>query len=299
MTAGTAIRSAGALRRVELTVRRRLDGLLQGDHTGVLLGAGSDHGEARVYVAGDDVRRIDWAVSARTGDVHVRDTIADRELELTLVVDTSASLGFGTAHSVKRDVAWGAAVAFAVLATRGGNRVGALLPGRDREWIAHRSGDTQLATLTRALERTPAAGALALADQLRRGRLLAVRRGLVVVVSDFLDRGPWARELRGLARRHDVVAVEVVDPRELELPDVGTLLLEDPETGRRRRADTSRPALRERFAAAAADQRAAIAEAITGAGASHLVLRTDRDWLADTVRFVVQRRRGGRTARRP
>jgi uncharacterized protein (DUF58 family) len=288
------------LRRVELSVRRRLDGLLQGDHHGLLPGPGSESGDARGYVTGDDVRRIDWAVTARTGDVHVRDTIADRELEVTLVVDSTASLGFGTARATKRDVAVATVTAFAVLAARRGNRVGALIAGEETVWVPHKTGDAHVATLLRTLASQPTTGGVPLDLALRRARNLARRRGLVVVVSDFLGQGEdpaWQRELRALGARHEVVAVEVVDPRELELPDVGLLVVEDAETGRRRRVDTADARVRMRYIEGARAQRDAIRSAISAAGASHLTLRTDHDWIADVLRFVVNRRRQATAAR--
>ena len=278
---------------LQLTVLRRLDGLLQGDHAGLLPGHGSDTGEARPYVAGDDPRRIDWPVTARTGDTHVRDTISDHELELWLVVDTSASLAFGTAEHTKAEIAWAAAGAFALLASRGGNRVAAVTAGGKRTIIPPRSGRNHIGVLLAALRRPVEDGdAGDLGAALTAVRRLATRRGMVVVVSDFLDEG-WELPLRLVAAKHDVVAVEVVDQRELELPDVGLLSVVDPETGRRRYVDTGSAKIRKRFAEAAAAQRVTIARHLSGTGADHLVLRTDHDWVVDLVRFV-----GSRKARR-
>ncbi len=289
------------LRGLELTVMRRLDGLLQGDYAGLLPGHGSELGEARVYVPGDDVRRIDWALTARTGDPHVRDTIVDRELETTLLLDLSASMAFGTASQEKRDVALAAAAAVGFLTARGGNRVGALLSeGGSDAWVPHRSGRAHLfALLGRAQSLSRDGGAVDLAALLRRGGRLARRRGLVVVISDFLDDGPWARELRWVAQRHDVIAAEIVDQREMELPNAGPLVVVDPETGRRRHLDTARRKVRLRYAEAAAAQRAGIAAKITTAGADHVRLATDGDWVRDLVGHVLWRRRRRHTAARP
>lgn len=272
-------------------MRRRLDGLLQGDHQGRLGGAGSEPGDARTYVAGDDVRRIDWSVTARTGDVHVRDTIADHELDLTLVVDTSASLAFGTTRATKQDVAHAAAMAFALLTARGGNRVGLLTTGEPPLRVPHRGGERHLAALWRQLRTAQVQGPGDLAGALRTARRSVARRGVVVVLSDYLDDGVWLRELRGLAHRHDVVAAEIVDPRELTMPDVGLLHLVDPETGRRRRLDTSDDAMRERFQKAASRRRLETKRAVVRGGASHILLRTDRDVVADIVRWLGTRRR--------
>lgn len=282
------------LRRLQLLVTRRLDGLLQGDYLGLLPGPGSEPGESREYRAGDDVRWMDWPVTARTTVPHVRRTEADRELETWLAVDMSASQNFGTARHLKRDLVLAAAAAMTHLTVRGGNRVGALVasgPGRPR-LLPARAGRLQAQGLLRAV-----AASAEQAGRVDLGRLVEGlnrprrRRGLAVVISDFLaPPEQWARPLRRLAVRHDVLAVEVIDPRELELPDVGVLEVVDPETGVAHEVHTGNARLRRRYAAAAAAQRAAIAAAVRAAGAAHLRLRTDSDWLLDMVRFVAARR---------
>jgi uncharacterized protein (DUF58 family) len=285
------------LRRLELDVFRRLDGLLQGDHLGLVPAPGSEAGESREYTIGDDVRRMDWAVTARTTIPHVRDTIADRELETWVVVDRSASLDFGTAQYEKRDLALAMVAAVGFLTSRAGNRVGALVLGNDRTFfVPARSGREAMLALLHRIDSEPRAeGARApaddLKDALRRVAKLARRRGLVVVISDFLTRADWQPALRALAVRHDVLAVEVLDPREIELPPVGLVTLVDTETGRRVEVQTASDKLRARFAEAAARQRESIARDIRAAGAEHIVLRTDRDWLLDLARSVVTRKR--------
>ncbi len=287
-------RMEAALRTLELEVRRRLDGLLQGNHMGLVPGPGSEPGEARAYQPGDDVRRMDWAVTARTTVPHIRESVADRELETWLAIDLSPSLDFGTAVCEKRDLAIAATAAVAHLTRGGGNRIGALVSTGDalvrvpaRGGLAHSRG------LIRRVAETPRApegtrGDLAgVVEQLRRPPR---RRGLVVVISDFLGDTGWQRPLRALSARHDLVAIEVVDPRDIDLPDVGTVVLADPETGRQREV-TASPLLRREFAAAAAEHRADVAAGLRQAGAGHLVLRTDSDWIADVVRFVVARKR--------
>lgn len=297
MVAGAQARTAAAdavLARLQLLVMRRLDGLLQGDYLGLLPGPGSEPGESREYRTGDDVRRMDWPVTARTTVPHIRQTDADRELETWLAVDLSASLEFGTATQLKRDLALAAAAAITYLTVRGGNRVGALVAadaGRVRRLPA-RPGRRSAHGLLRAIAQAdPAAGRVdlgALVDGLNRPPR---RRGLAVVISDFLvPPEQWARPVRKLAVRHDVLAIEVLDPRELALPDVGVLELLDPETGVLHEVQTSDRRLRERYARAAAQQRAGIAAALRQAGAAQLRLRTDSDWLADIVRFVAARR---------
>jgi uncharacterized protein (DUF58 family) len=283
-----------ALQVLELTVRRRLDGLLQGNHIGLVPGPGSEPGDARLYQPGDDVRRMDWAVTARTTEAHIRQTDADRELETWVVVDLSASLDFGTAACEKRDLAVAAVAAIVHLTRGGGNRIGALVAcGEPIVRIPARGGLLHARGLIRRVAQTPRApegtrGNLAPAiEQLRRPPR---RRGLVVVVSDFLGELDWERPLRSLSARHDLLAVEVIDPRDLELPEVGTVVLADPETGKHREVDTT-PLLCREFGAAAAAHRDRVASALRRAGAGHLVLRTDRDWIADVVRFAVARKR--------
>lgn len=295
-----------ALRRLDLTINRRLDGLLQGDYQGLIPGPGSDPAEARLYAVGDDVRRIDWNVTARTTQPHVRDLIADRELETWLMVDLTPSMEFGTAQYEKRDLAIAAAATIGFLAVRGGNRIGcrALLPSGTR-LVPARPGRQHLLALLRMLlgtRRSPGAASHAeatttpieLADAVTALATAQRRRGLAVVISDFLGvevgTPTWEAPMRRLAARHQVLAIEIVDPRELTLPDVGILTLVDPETGRRRDVRTSRT-VRERYAAGALAQRRATRDALRRAGAGHLRLSTDGDWVRDVAHYVLQHRR--------
>jgi uncharacterized protein (DUF58 family) len=286
-------RAEAALARLQYVITRRLDGLLQGDYLGLLPGPGSEAGESREYRPGDDVRRMDWPVTARTTLPHVRESIADRELEAWLAVDLSASLDFGTAQHLKRDLAIAAAAAVTHLTVRGGNRIGAVVcTGETVTRMPARAGRREASGLLRAIARTSSVpGRCDLGELIDALNRPPRRRGLAVVISDFM--GPpeqWQRPLRRVAVRHDVLCVEIVDPRELELTDVGVLVVVDPETGDLHEVQTADPALRARYAAAAAAQRAAVAAAIRAAGAAHLPLRTDRDWLLDIVRFVAAAR---------
>ena len=287
-------RPDAVLRQLELLVSRRVDGLLQGEYQGLVPGVGSVPGEGRPYQEGDDVRRIDWNLSARTRVTHVRDAVADRELETWAVVDRSASLRFGTGRCEKADLALAAVACVGFLTERPGNRMGALLvePGGTVRVPARGGRQALMALLHRLSSPGPpdGSGGADLGGALAGLVRAPVRRGLVVVVSDFLEPG-WEKPLRALAARHQVLAVEVVDPRELELPDVGFLTLVDPETGARLQVQTARADLRRRFAEAAAAQRSATAASLRSCGAQHLVLRTDRDWLAEVVRFVMAARR--------
>ena len=291
-----------ALSTLELTVRRRLDGLLQGNHLGLVPGPGTEPGDARPYYPGDDVRRMDWSVTARTTEPHIRQTVADRELETWLVADLSASLDFGTVGCEKRDLVVAAAAAVGHLTRGGGNRIGAIVAsGSQLARVPARGGRPHLEYLLRTLANNPRAtpgdrGDLATAlEQLRRPPR---RRGLVVVISDFIGPVDWERPLRGLSARHDLLAVEVIDPRDLDLPAVGLVTLVDPETGRSKEVSTS-AGLRAAFAKASAEHRAQVAGALRRAGAAQLVLRTDGDWIADVLRFIVGRKRGWTGAAAP
>jgi uncharacterized protein (DUF58 family) len=284
-----------ALRKLELTVRRKLDGVLHGDHQGLVPGPGSEAGEARIYQPGDDVRRMDWSVTARTTHPHVRQMIVDRELETWLVVDVSASLDFGTAGCEKRDLAVAAAAAITFLNSGGGNRIGAIITnGETMKRLPALSGRMHDQELLRAIATTPRApagvrGDLATAiDALRRPER---RRGMAVIISDFLGPINWMRPLRAIAGRHEVLGIEIVDPRDVELPAIGDVMLQDVESGRTREF-TIDEQLKADFARASAEHRAAVARTLRRCDAPLLTLRTDGDWIQDVVKFVANRRRG-------
>ncbi|GGM29133.1 DUF58 domain-containing protein [Promicromonospora citrea] len=304
----TGAPSPGArrFRRLELTVRRRVDGLLQGDVDGDALGPGTDPEELTPYRPGGDVRRIDWNVTARTGSAHVWRTRAQHELDTWVLVDRSPSMAFGTALTEKVDVAQEVAAAVGLLTAGPGNRVGVgLADAAGLHWLPPRPGLAAAALLTR-LEPAARAGdaAVPLADALRGLGVRARRRGLCVVVSDLVvpdgrvERPfDWEEPLRRLTARHDVIVVEVDDPRERELPDVGEVVLVDPETGAQREISTSDPELRLAYAVAAARHRDQTAAAVRAARAEHVRVGTDEDWATALARFVRQRRRT--PARRP
>jgi uncharacterized protein (DUF58 family) len=284
------------LRALEVTIGRKMQGLLAGDYRSAILGDGTELAQVRPYVAGDDdVRRIDWNVTARTGVPHVRVHLAERVLVTWLVLDTSASMHFGTADRRKADVAEGVAVAVGHVATRRGNRLGLVTFGDERpRTFPPRQGRVGLLGLLSALRDSSDAGGIgptSLGEALHRTAGLARQRSAVIVVSDFRGPRDWRRPLLELAGKHDVIAVEIRDPREQALPNAGVLWLVDPETGQQLRADTRNERLRARFAAAAAAERAELARALSGAGARHVVLTTSGDWLRS---FAVFLRRGGR-----
>jgi uncharacterized protein (DUF58 family) len=283
------------LKALELTIARRVDGLLAGDHRSALLGRGTELAQVRPYVPGDDVRLIDWNVTARTTEPHVRVHLAERVLVTWLVLDTSPSMSFGTAARRKADVALGVVLAVGHAATVRGNRVGLVgFGGASERVLPPRQGRAGLVGLLLGLrdghEPDGAGAGHTLAEALRRLAGAARQRSLVVVVSDFRGPRDWRRPLLQLAGRHEVLAVEVRDPREQELEPAGILSLVDPETGEQLQVDTNDGKLRARFAAAAADERTAVARELTGAGVGHVTLSTDRDWLRDLAIFVRRRR---------
>jgi uncharacterized protein (DUF58 family) len=282
------------LRALQIEVARRLSGMLAGDHRSSRYGDGVELAQVRPYVAGDDVRKMEWNVTARTGTPHVRVTLAERVLVTWLVLDTSPSMHFGTAERRKADVADGVAIATGHVATRRGNRLGITTFGdRNPTTRPPNQGRHGLIALLNALHREPEqeqVGATSLGAALRHTAAIARQRGVVVIVSDF--RGPfdWRKPLVEVMSRHEVLAIEIRDPREQELPNVGELSLVDPETGRQVRVDTRSAKLRERFAEAAAQERSGVARVLSALGVPHLVLSTQGDWLRAYATFLGARR---------
>jgi uncharacterized protein (DUF58 family) len=283
------------LRALEITVARRMEGLLAGDYRSRLLGHGSELAQIRPYTLGDDVRQIDWNVTARTGEPHVRVQHAERVLVTWLVLDTSPSMNFGTAERRKADVAEGAAIAIGHVATRRGNRLGVVTFGDAQPRSTPvRQGRQGLIGLLGTLhaDEVPGhgpeerVGATSLGEAIRRADALARQRSFVVLVSDFRGPDDWRRPLLQLAGRHDVVAVEIRDPREQELPNAGELWLVDPETGRQLRVDTRSAKLRRRFAEAASAERGRVARTFASVGVRHVVLSTSGDWLRELALFL-------------
>ncbi len=283
------------LRALELTIGRRVEGLLAGDHRSALLGRGTELAQVRPYVPGDDVRMIDWAVTARTQTPHVRVHLAERVLVTWIVLDASASMEFGTADRRKDDVAVGATMALGHAASVRGNRVGLVVFGEDEDRVLPpRQGRVGLVGVLLALRHEPGArsgDSQTLAGALRTTAAVAQQRSLVAVVSDFRGPRDWRPRLLDLAGRHDVLAVEIRDRREQELPAVGELALVDPETGERLRVDTNDARLRARFAAHAAEDRREVAGELVRCGAAHVVLSTEGDWLRELATFLRRRRR--------
>jgi uncharacterized protein (DUF58 family) len=284
----------GLLRALDVVVRRRVESLLAGDYRSAALGIGTELAQIRPYQPGDDVRRIDWNVTARTREPHTRVQIAERALSTWLVLDTSPSMQFGTADRRKADVAEGVALAIGHIATRRGNRLGVITFGdANPRAIPPRQGRVGLMGMLTSLRREPqveGGGATSLGAALSHAGRLARSRSVVMVVSDFRGPRDWRVPLLSLAGRHDAIAVEIRDQREQELPNVGELWLVDPETGRHLRVNTAAGKLRERFKAAAEADRAEVATELRKAGCDHVVLWTGGDWLTTLAGYL--RRRG-------
>jgi uncharacterized protein (DUF58 family) len=283
----------------------KVESLVPGEHLTPAVGGGTELAMIRPYFPGDDVRHIDWNATARMHEPHVRVHQAERALTTWLVLDASASMGFGTADRRKADVAEGVALAIGHVATRRGNRLGVSTAGAGEPRIGRpRQGRAGLLGMLAELRAEPegdGAGATRLDAALRGTGAVARERGFVVVVSDFRGERSWTEPLRTLTSRHGVLAVEIRDPREQELPPVGDLWLVDPETGRQLQVNTSSRRLRRRFAAAAAADREEVAAAIRHARAEHLVLSTAGDWLRELAAHLRRSEhalRGMRTAGR-
>jgi uncharacterized protein (DUF58 family) len=277
-----------AVARVELALRRRMSGVLPGEHPSAGAADGMELVQLRPYEPGDDVRRLDAAASARTGVPHIRLQVPERAVVTWLVADVSASMAFGSRDRLKSDVVEGVAEVVARLAVRRGGRIAVALAGAGSPVeLPPASGRAALAAVRGLLRSGVAADGAGEGDGLgaaldRVGRL-SRSRAVIVVASDFREAG-WAGPLRGLAQRHAILAAEVVDPLEAELPDAGLLTVADPETGALVDVDTSDRRVRAAYADAERERRADVATALRGAGARHLVLSSEGDWLRELGR---------------
>ncbi len=288
------------LKRLEWTVLRRLDGLLQGDYRTLFRGAGLDLADLREYQHHDDVRHIDWNVTARLQTPYVRQFTEDRELTAWFLVDLSASVDFGSNEATKRRVACEFVGALARLLTRHGNRVGALLYGVGVDTVVPAgNGRVHVLNLLQRMTTRPeesATGPTKLRDLLTAALGIVKRRGTVFVVSDFISEPGWEQALAQLSMRHEVTAVRLFDPLEMDLPDLGLLTMRDAETGEQILVDTHERGFRERFAAAAERRETALLAALARAGVDTLELATDDDLMTSILRFADLRKQRGRLA---
>jgi uncharacterized protein (DUF58 family) len=274
---------------LDLVVARHAAGALPGDRRAAGIGSGTELAQLRPYVIGDDVRQIDAAATARTGEPHVRLQVPERTLTTWLVLDLSPSMAFGTEERLKADVAEGVALVLGRLAIRRAGRLAMVTFGAGSPRLMPPRGSRPgFVALRRVLSQGVAPDGVnerdALAHALVRVGKVATQSGFVAVISDFRDQHGWERPLGALRARHSVLAVEISDPRERELPAVGRLALVDPETGERVEVDTSRRRVRERFAELERERGEAVARELRRLHVDHVSLSTDRDWLLDLGR---------------
>ena len=288
------------LKRLEWTVLRRLDGVLQGDHRTLMRGAGLDLADLREYQHHDDVRHIDWNVTARLQTPYVRQFTEDRELSAWFLVDLSASVDFGSDRFTKRTVAREFVAVLARLLTRRGNRVGALLYGNAVDTVLPaRGGRTHVLSLLQRMAARPAeaaGGATDLRELLLTAQRTVKRRSTLFVISDFVSAPGWEKALGQLAQRHEVTAVRLFDPLEMDLPDIGLVTMKDAETGEQIVVDTHDRRFRERFKVAAERRETELREALGRAGVDTLELGTDDDLVDAVLRFTELKKQRSRLA---
>ena len=298
-----AVGAEQLLRKLEWTVLRRLDGLLQGDYRTLMRGAGMDLADLREYQHHDDVRHIDWNVTARLQMPHVRVFTEDREMNAWFLLDLSPSMDFGSGEQRKRQVSGGFVAVLARMLTRHGNRVGAMLYGAGVDTvIPARGGRQHVLQLLHTLQTRPESSTTATTGPTRLHELLESaarmvrRRSTIFVVSDFISETGWEKPLGILAQRHEVIAVRLTDPLELELPDLGLIPIRDSETGEQLLVDTHDTGFRKRFARIAAQREADLRQSLARAGVDTLELSTDDNLVSALMRFTDLRKQRSRAS---
>jgi uncharacterized protein (DUF58 family) len=284
------------LHRLDWQVIRRLDGQLQGDYRSLFYGYGVDFADLREYQPEDDIRYIDWNVSARMDALYVRQYVEEREVTAWFLLDLSPSVDFGTAGGLKRTILIDFVATIARLLTRHGNRVGAMFYGNNRveRTIPARGGRLQVLRMINDLLRQPQLERTPFTDltPLLQGGMNAIkRRSIVFVISDFISVSGWEKPLTLLNRHHEVIAVRLWDPRELDLPDVGPIIMEDAETGEQLYINTHDRAFRDRFHEATLQRETALENSFKRAGVDVLPLSTEDDLVRAIVRFAALRKR--------
>ncbi len=283
------------LHRLDWQVIRRLDGYLQGDYRSLFYGSGVDFADLREYQPEDDIRYIDWNVSARMNTPYVRKYVEDREVIAWFLLDLSPSVDFGRVDNQKRTVLIDFVATLARLLTRHGNRVGAMMYGsRIQHTVPARGGRLQVLRLINDLLKQPyhlsKASMTDLAPLFNGGLNAIKKRSLVFVISDFISAPGWEKPLNLLSQRHEVIAIRLWDPREMELPDIGTIIMEDAETGEQLYVDTHDKKFRQRFKEAASQREAMLAETFKRSGVDVLPLSTEEDLIRAIIRFATIRR---------
>ena len=283
------------LHRLDWQLLRRLDGILQGDYRSLFMGGGLDFAELREYQPPDDIRHIDWNVTARMDMPYVRQYMEDREITAWFLLDLSPSMAFGGLERRKKSVVVDLVGVLARVLTRNGNRVGAILYDNDVEFaIPPRGGRPQVLRLINDIQRqqsSPGGAMTNLAKLLESAYNSIKRRSLIFLVSDFICLPGWDRAMDRLNRKHDLLAVRLWDPREADLPDVGVVLVEDSETGAQLSVDTSDRGFRRRFHDAALRREAELAMTFKRAGVGELSLSTEEDLVLAILRFASLRGR--------
>jgi uncharacterized protein (DUF58 family) len=283
------------LLQLDWKVIRRLDGLMQGDYRSLFYGYGLDFADLREYQVQDDIRYIDWNVTARMDTPYVRQYVEDREVTAWFLLDLSPSMDFGTLQTLKRSMLIDFVTTMARLLTRHGNRIGAILyNSRVERTIPARGGRIQVLRLLNDLLKQPRLSGVPptnLAALIDAGLYSIKRRSLIFLISDFISEPGWERSLRLLSARHEVLAIRLWDPREVDLPDIGLIVMEDAETGEHLYVDTGNKKFRQRFREAAEHREANLREAFKRAGIDALALSTEEDLVRAIVRFAKQRQR--------
>ncbi|MBI5964232.1 MAG: DUF58 domain-containing protein [Chloroflexi bacterium] len=282
------------LHRLDWQVIRRLDGYLQGDYRSLFYGSGVDFADLREYQPEDDIRYIDWNVSARMNTPYVRKYVEDREVIAWFLLDLSPSVDFGKLDNQKRNVLIDFVATLARILTRHGNRVGAMMYGsRVQHTVPARGGRNQVLRIINDLLKQPRQinGSITdLAPLFNSGLNAIKKRSLVFVISDFISAPGWEKSLNLLSQRHEVIVIRLWDPREMELPDIGTIVMEDAETGEQLYVDTHDKKFRQRFQEAAAQREKTLTETFKRAGVDALPLSTEEDLIRAIVRFATIRR---------
>lgn len=283
------------LLRLDWEVIRRLDGLMQGDYRSLFYGYGLDFADLREYQPQDDIRYIDWNVTARMDTPYVRQYVEDREITAWFLLDLSPSMDFGTLQTLKRSMLVDFVTTVARLLTRHGNRIGAILyNSRVERTIPARGGRLQVLRLVNDLLKQPRLSGVPptnLASLIEAGLHSIKRRSLIFLISDFISEPGWERSLRLLSARHEVLAIRLWDPREIDLPDIGPIVMEDAETGEHLYVDTSNKKFRQRFREVAGRREVALGETFKQVGIDALALSTEEDLVRAIVRFATLRRR--------
>lgn len=281
------------LKKLEIQVSRKLNGQLHGNYLGLLPGQGTELGETRQYSPGDDVRRIDWNVTARLREPYVRETIADRELNVWFVLDNSKRVQFGTALYQKSDLLLAATAALGFIVLGGGNRIGAIISTGDNQIIIPKKQSKKhflhlLNTINQDSDQ--ATGITDLNKLLIKTHSINKGRNLIILISDFLVDDDWHTSLKATANTNDVLAIQLWDQRDYYLPDVGLVPLEDPATNEIITVDTSNKEIREKFNSAAQKRQDELDQFFQHSKIDHLKLRTDKDWIEEIVSYVNRRK---------